>query len=487
MAYTKIIKLGASLNKAVDYVLNHDKTDLKSAIDYVRNNEKNTHEETYLEDSINCMVDTAHMEMQQTKKKRNKLGGNLGYHIIQSFVPGETDPKTAHQIGMAFAKKCFGDRFQAVVSTHLDKNHLHNHVVINSVSFVDGKKYRSDFNSYYNGIRKNSDDICGEYGLSVISPDIENRSLTYLEWLSINKGKVTWQSIIKSDIDSAISDSESIGEFLVFMEHMGYEIKQGKYIAFRPLGKERFSRGYKLGGGYSESEIRARIDRNEIAYAPETRSVTPKRSAPYIKRGVIMDLEKSYWRWMYQLDLVRKHQVSPRRSKYLKEELLKLDRYKEQHKFLKTHNLHTESEFFSYVKEIDETHIELKHNLDGYKHRLRENKKVYDALSHISKYKKAHELYNDGYKMMQPEAEIYEKAIKILDDSGIKTKDDINIANTEKAEMYKKFDSVKSKIKHIKSELKICGNIRSTMDHIEEKERLITGKRKETIQKERDD
>ena len=117
MAYTKIIKLGASLNKAVDYVLNHDKTDLKSAIDYARNNDKNTLEKTYLEDSINCMVDTAYMEMQQTKKIKSNQGGNLGYHIIQSFAPSETDPKTAHQIGMAFATKCFGDRFQVVVST----------------------------------------------------------------------------------------------------------------------------------------------------------------------------------------------------------------------------------------------------------------------------------------------------------------------------------------------------------------------------------
>jgi len=327
MAYTKIISLNGNLNRAVKYVLNHEKTDLKSAIDYARNSDKNTHEKTYLEDSINCMVDTAYMEMQQTKKKRSNVGGNLGYHIIQSFAQGETDPKTAHQIGMAFAKKCFGDRFQVVVSTHLDKNHLHNHVVINSVSFVDGKKYRSDFNSYYNGIRKNSDDICREHGLSVISPDIENRKLTYLEWLGINNGKATWQSIIKSDIDAVIKDSESFGEFLVFMEHMGYEIKQGKYIAFRPLGKERYSRGYKLGSGYSEAEIRSRIDNNEISYVSEVKPVTPKRNSPYIKLGVMMDLEKSYWRWMHQLDLVKEHQVSPRRSKYLKEELLKKRHY----------------------------------------------------------------------------------------------------------------------------------------------------------------
>jgi hypothetical protein len=487
MAYTKIISLNGNLNRAVKYVLNHEKTDLKAAIDYSRNKDKNSLETTYLENSINCRLSTAYADMQHTKEKRSKLGGNLGYHIIQSFAPGETHPKTAHQIGMAFAKKCFGDRFQVVVSTHLDKNHLHNHIVINSVSFVDGKKYRSDFSSYYNGIRKYSDEICRKYGLSVISPDIENRSLTYLEWLGINKGKVTWQSIIKSDIDKAIKDSESFGEFLVFMEHMGNQIKHGKYIAFRPLGKDRYSRGYKLGGGYSESDIRARIDNNEIAYAAEVRSIAPKRNAPYIKRGVVMDLEKSYWRWMYQLDLVKKHQVPPRRSKYLKEELLKLDRYKQQHTFLKTHKLHTESEFFSYVKGIDETLNTLKHNLYGYKQILRKNKKVHDALSDISNYKKAHELYSDGYKMMQPEAQIYEKAVKVLDDSGIKTKDDINIENTKKAGVYEELDNIKSKIKHLKSELKICENIRSTMDHIEEKERQITGKKKETIQKERDD
>ena len=155
--------------------------------------------------------------------------------------------------------------------------------------------------------------------------------------------------------------------------------------------------------------------------------------------------------------------------------------------FLKTHKLHTESEFFSYVNGIDETLNKLSQSLDGHKQVLKKNKKVYDALSDISKYKKAQELYGDGYKMMQPEAEIYEKAVKVLDDNGIKTKDDINIANTNKADVYEELDSIKSKIKHLKSELKICENIKSTMDHIEEKERHITGKKKESIKKERDD
>ena len=158
-------------------------------------------------------------------------------------MPGEIDAKTAHQLGYQFAKQCFGTDFEAIVATHLDRDHKHNHIVINSVSFRDGHKFTNTFTDYYQDIRGLSDQLCEQYGLSVISPDIEKRSLSYNEWLAIYKGKASWNTIIKNDIDTNIAKAPSYGAFLVLMEHQGYEIKEGKYLAFRPMGKERFSRG----------------------------------------------------------------------------------------------------------------------------------------------------------------------------------------------------------------------------------------------------
>lgn len=488
MAYTKIIKLSTSLNKAVAYALNHEKTDLKSAIAYARNSDKNTTEHTVLEGSINCLLSNPYKDMLQTKKAKRKTGGILGYHIIQSFAPDEVTPEVAHKIGMELAKRCFGDKYQVVVSTHLDKGHLHNHVVINSVSFVDGKKYRSDFNSYYNGIRKHSDDICKEYNLSIISPSIDNKSLTYIEWLGLKQGKTTWLSIIKDDIDAAVNNSYTFGEFLVYMEHIGYQIKHGKYIAFRPYGKERFSRGYKLGQGYSEDELRARIDDKDFNYVPEY-SPPPKHIyQPYKKRHVISDLERNYWRWMYQMDLVKKRKAPPKMTKYLKGELLKLERYKEQQTFLRTHNLNTESEFFDYMAGVDNAISQLNNKLKEFTIPLKDNKSLYTALADMSKYEKAHELYLEGYSMMENEHKLYLKAIEVLGKNDIATPEDINALQVEKANVYDQVADIKRDIRYFRKERKVCENIISTMEHMKEKQRLIENKKLQREQsKERGD
>lgn len=305
------------------------KTDLESAIEYATNKDKNSDEKIILEDAINCLKDDAFEKMTRTKEKHNKTDGILGYHIIHSYKPSETTPQIAHEISTEFARRCFGDRYEVVISTHLDKKHLHSHIVINSVSFVDGKKYRSDFKSYYDGIRKTNDEICREYGLSIINTDLNKKSLTYIDWLNLQKGNGTYRDRIKADIDQAIPESFSYGEFLVTMEELGYAVKQGKYIAFRPAGKERFfARAYNLGCGYSEDEIRARIDDSPLppvnAYAPPTMQQREQNR----KSRYMPDVERRYLWMLYQLGLVQKRQAPPMMTKYLKGELDKLEKYK---------------------------------------------------------------------------------------------------------------------------------------------------------------
>ena len=160
------------MDDSIKYATNAEKTSvevLEGKIEYARNGEKT--EKHIYETALNCFsASTAYSEMQRTKEKWHKTGGVLGYHFIQSFKPKEATPKQVHQIGVEFARRCFGERFEVVIGTHLDRNHLHNHIVVNSVSFADGKKYHSNAKSYFGEIRKISDEICREYGLSVIEP-----------------------------------------------------------------------------------------------------------------------------------------------------------------------------------------------------------------------------------------------------------------------------------------------------------------------------
>ena len=196
MAYTKIIKVKSNLNLCLDYTSNPKKTERRSAEDlnrllsYTQSNDKTEHQ-LYVS-GFNCIPQNAYEIMMETKqrwRKPVKDGNILAYHIIQSFSPGEATPDQVHQIGCEFAQRFLADRFECTVSTHLDRGHLHNHIVVNSVSYADGKMFRSDFNTYYKGIRETSDELCRENRLSVIETDGKGKS--YDEWLSGQTGKPT--------------------------------------------------------------------------------------------------------------------------------------------------------------------------------------------------------------------------------------------------------------------------------------------------------
>ena len=204
MAITKIIAIRDRLDKRVNYAVNGEKTTLDAGITYAANPEKT--EQHFFTSAINCeSCETAFAEMQATKRRFGKLGGVVGYHFIQSFAPGEVTPEQAHAIGVAFAQRLFGERYEVVVGTHLDKAHLHNHVVVNSVSFVDGKKYHSSPGSYYFEVRSTSDTLCRENDLSTITP--QGKGKHYAEWKAENTGKLTIRSIIRGDIDSIIGEA----------------------------------------------------------------------------------------------------------------------------------------------------------------------------------------------------------------------------------------------------------------------------------------
>ena len=180
MAYDKIIPIRCRMMRCIDYVLNEDKTDLANALHYTKNPMKTQR----LVTGVNCTPETALEEMNATKRRWDKTGGVLGYHIIHSYAPGEVTPEEAHAAGVELAERLLGDRYEAVVSTHLDREHLHCHIVFNSVSFLDGRKYRDDFKSYFEDLRGTSNEVSRAHGVTTILvhiptvvPDAEGRAV----------------------------------------------------------------------------------------------------------------------------------------------------------------------------------------------------------------------------------------------------------------------------------------------------------------------
>lgn len=207
MAYTKILVVHNRLDKSVAYVQNEEKTSLEAAIDYALNRDKT--EQVCFETAINCDRETVYTDMLSTKRRWGKEERKRkGYHIIQSFAPGEVTPEEAHAIGVELAQRLLGDRYEAIVATHLNKAHLHSHIVFNSVSFVDGAMYRDTLKDYYGGdgtgIRGTSDAICREHGLSVMEPDTPQRGpVSRGEWEAGQGGKATLRGLVREDIDAA--------------------------------------------------------------------------------------------------------------------------------------------------------------------------------------------------------------------------------------------------------------------------------------------
>lgn len=256
------------MDHVIDYVNNAEKTKnvkfsrqdlqgLRDVMDYMLQDYKT--EQQYYVTGLNCHPQTARQEMMVTKKQYQKEGGIIAYHGYQSFMPGEVTPQQAHEIGVKLAEELWGARFEVIVATHLDKAHIHNHFVLNSVSFADGRRYY-DNNASYDLMRKTSDRLCREYRLSVIENPQTGRRPSYDAYLASQEGKPTWRDYILADIEKNIARSATISQFFHNMGVQGYEIKMNrKYFTLRPLGKERFVRIDRKNPEYSLENIQKRI------------------------------------------------------------------------------------------------------------------------------------------------------------------------------------------------------------------------------------
>ena len=243
MAVTKIKAIRGTLSKAIAYILNPEKTD-----------------EKLLVSSYGCASETAAREFEWTRKIAEQKGMNpvriIARHVIQSFEIGEVTPELAHEIGKQFADEILGGKYEYVLTTHIDKDHVHNHLIFNAVDFVDYHAYKSYKRIYYD-MREVSDRLCKENGLSVIPPS-QNKGMSYKEYTEAKRG-TSWKQKLKQIIDRLVITAKDYDDFLRLMQEAGYEIKTGKYISFRAEGQERFTRSKTIGENYTEERIKERI------------------------------------------------------------------------------------------------------------------------------------------------------------------------------------------------------------------------------------
>ena len=360
MAVTKVFAIKRRMDDRVKYAVNREKTALDSKIVYATNPEKT--EQVFFTDVLNCdSVDTAFQEMQSTKRRFGKTDDVLGYHFIQSFAPGEVTPEQAHEIGMEFARRMFGKRYEVVIGTHLDKSHLHNHIVINSVSFVDGQKYHSSLESYYNEVRGTSDELCRENDLSVITP--QGKGKHYGEWKAEQDGKPTVRSIIREDIDRIIGEAYTYQTFLLLLQRNGYEIKSGpnrKYTAVRPPGAKRFIRLDSLGDGYTEEAIKQRL-MGQRSGAPQKPKQPVYHTKRYRVKGKLSRYPKRkitgflalYFRYVYLLRGARRTKPSYWVAFPVRKEVIRLERYQKQFQYLMAQNITTPAQLAEQISNLE--------------------------------------------------------------------------------------------------------------------------------------
>ena len=267
MAVTKIKPVKSTLSKALDYIENPDKTDNQMLIS-----------------SFGCSYETADIEFGYTLSQARDKGNNLAFHLIQSFAPGEVDYQKAYEIGRQLADAVTKGQHEYVLTTHIDKGHIHNHIIFCAVNFVNHHKYVSNKRTYY-GIRNMSDKLCRDNGLSVVVPGKGSKGKSYAEYQAEKTG-TSWKGKLKIAVDVLIPQVSSFEELLQRLQAVDYEIKPGKYVSCRAPGQERFTRLKTLGADYTEEAIRERIasKRTRAAKAPKAE-----------RRGVnlLIDIENS--------------------------------------------------------------------------------------------------------------------------------------------------------------------------------------------------
>ena len=369
MAVTKIWNIRGKADSPLEYIANPEKTQrefteserqaLADVISYAANEDKT--EKLFYTTGINCSVEFARDQFDTTKLRFGKTRGNVAYHAYQSFAPGEVTPDEAHAIGVQLARELWGDRFQMVVATHVNSHCVHSHIVINSVSFRDGKKFH-DCRDTYRQLREASDRICLEHGLSIVD-NPRGRGVDQYLYKMEKAGMPTRYNVARQAIDEAVALSLNIDEFKSELRRRGYNYRfdpQRKYWTVTPPGWKKSIRIHQLGPDYTRESIERRIYENDPAVRTERLRQSYRMPNHYNLRRRIdrimgrTGLEKLYLRYCYELGYLPKYRQNPTRLHIvLKEDLLKCDQYSEQAKLLSKYHVNTDEDLSLLMERID--------------------------------------------------------------------------------------------------------------------------------------
>ena len=431
MAITKIHPIKVNLKKALDYIENPDKTDDKMFVS-----------------SYGCSYETADIEFQMLLDQAFKKGNNLAHHLIQAFEPGETTPEQVHEIGRQLADEVLGGKYPYVITTHIDKGHLHNHIIFCAVDMANQRKYISNKQSYAY-IRRTSDRLCRENGLSVVKPG-KDKGKSYAEWDAQRKGK-SWKAKLKIAIDAAIPQARDFDGLLRLMEAQGYEIKHGKFISFRTPGQERFTRCKTLGEDYTEERITQRIRGIAIDRGPRRRSAGEISLRIALEDSIKAQQSAGYARW------AKVHN--------LKQAAKALN-------FLTEHQIESYEGLESRLNDISAANDEAAAALKAVERRLGDMALL---IKHISTYKQlrpvALELRQAKDKAAfrrehESQLILYEAAARALKEAGMKKLPNLYALKAE----YKKLDGERERLSEqyneVKKELKEYGIIKQNVDGI---------------------
>lgn len=439
MAITKILYRNGGLRQAIDYITNPSKTDAQLLTDYVR-----------------CDPGYAAQQMMDTKRALGKTDGRQCYHIIQSFKPDEITQELAHEIAKQFAAEHLSG-YEAVIATHVDKAHIHSHIVFNSVNAVTGKMYHSTRENYYQQIRRISDRLCRENGLSIILQGENTKSISYIEWLRQSKGQPTFRSMLEADLRDAITDANDLGHFFLLMEHKGYEIHHSNRLGFRLRGQARFMYPERKNAAFSEENIERTIAGNLAEIEAGTRPAflprpTPQPYRPHPKYNGFLAL---YYHYCYLLGRIEKRQYPPRMTPHLRREIMKAETYKARLKFLQENGISTADDLTTCMQRAENAVTQLAKQRTILNVRKKKRKKLFDALAAEEALARSKSLYEEGLSGMETEYAQYAEVKAVLDACGISRK----TLTEEKADIYEQLAQLNKQIRTERHKIKLCREI----------------------------
>ena len=385
---------------------------LKRSLDYVMNPEKT--QDGRLVGAINCQVDSAFEQMKATKRKFGKVDKRQGYHIILSFKEDEVNPDTAFEITRRFVEEYLGKSYEAVYVVHDNTAHVHSHIVFNSVSFVDGKKYRYEKGDWAKYIQPITNKLCQEYGLSIIDVDDgskEKEHESYKDWSEYREGSFVWADMIKRDLDSCILQAGNYEQFLELLSDKGYEVKQGKYLAVRPQGMTRFRRCKTLGENYSQEAIVERIAKEDLSFYQsqneEKQAAIVKCYVKRYRRAKMSGLQKRYYAKLYRIGKLKKKPYS-QVWKY-RDDIRKMHKLQEQYLFLVRHKIESAEELVSVLDNLTDKKKEAsKEKSKTYKAKER-FKDIFDKAEQIRGLDDAESCYQSGDTFFEDEHNAWER------------------------------------------------------------------------------